>query len=164
MAIFELFSGRHEEARRRLQRALEINPNLAMAQGYLGVKNAFAGDFDAAVQHVDEAIRLSPRDPLLIIFPLAKGWAALNAERYDEAVEYATHAAEADPEFPDIHAVLASANGHLGRAGPACAALEQLLHRMPGLTASDPRLDRPFARADDRKRFLEGLRKAGMPA
>jgi hypothetical protein len=35
---------------------------------------------------------------------------------------------------------------------------------MPGLTASDPRLDRPFARAVDGERFLEGLRKAGMPA
>jgi adenylate cyclase len=164
MAIFELFSGRHEEARRRLQRALEINPNSAMAQGYLGIKNAFAGDFDAAVQHVDEAIRLSPRDPLLIIWHLCKGWAALNAERYEEAVEYATHAAEANPEFPDIYAVLASANGHLGRDADARAALDQLLRRMPGLTASDPRLDRPFARAGDPERFLEGLRKAGMPA
>ena len=164
LAVFELFSGRHEEARRRLQRALDIDPNLAMGHGYLGVTNAFAGDLQAAVQHVDEAIRLSPRDPLLIIFPLAKGWAALNAERYEEAVEYATQAAEANPEFPDIYAVLASANGHLGSAGAARAALDQLLKRMSGLTASDPRLDRPFARAADRERFLEGLRKAGMPA
>ena len=159
-----MFSGRHEEARRRLLRALDIDPNLAMASGYLGVTNAFAGDLKAALQHVDEAIRLSPRDPLLIVFPLAKGWAALNAERYEEAVEYATQAAEANPEFPDIYAVLASANGHLGSAGAARAALDQLLQRMSGLTASDPRLDRPFARAADRERFLEGLRKAGMPA
>jgi adenylate cyclase len=34
---------------------------------------------------------------------------------------------------------------------------------MPGLTASDARLVRPFARAADRGRFLEGLRKAGLP-
>jgi adenylate cyclase len=38
-----------------------------------------------------------------------------------------------------------------------------LLHRRPGLTASDERLFRPFARVDDRERFLEGLRKAGLP-
>ena len=38
------------------------------------------------------------------------------------------------------------------------AALDQLLQRMSGLTASDPRLDRPFARAADRERFLEALR------
>jgi adenylate cyclase len=162
LGVHELFPGRHEEARRRLQRALEIDPNLAMAQGYLGVTNAFAGDFHAALQHVDEAIRLSPRDPLLIIFPLAKGWAALNAERYDEAVEFAAQAAEANSEFPDIYAVLAAAYGQLCKAADARAALDQLLQRMPGLTASDPRLDRPFARAADRERFLEGLRKAGV--
>jgi len=50
----------------------------------------------------------------------------LNAERYEEAVEYATQAAEANPEFPDIYAVLTSANGHLSRAGPARAAMDQL--------------------------------------
>ena len=33
---------------------------------------------------------------------------------------------------------------------------------MPGLTASDERLVRPFARVADRERFLEGLRKAGL--
>ena len=86
----------------------------------------------------------------------------MTAERYEQAVEYATEAAEANPEFPDIYAVLACANGHLGRADPARSALDQLSQRMPGLTASDARLDRPFARAVDPERFLEGLRKAGM--
>jgi adenylate cyclase len=95
---------------------------------------------------------------------LCKGWAALTAEHYEEAINFATQAGEANPEFPDIYAVLASANGHLGRAAAARAALDQLMHRMPNLTASDERLNRPFARAADRERFLEGLRKAGMPA
>jgi adenylate cyclase len=87
----------------------------------------------------------------------------LTAERYEEAVEFATQAAEANPEFPDIYAVLASANGQLGRAAAARAALDQLLRRMPVLTASDRRLDRPFSHTEDRERFLAGLRLAGMP-
>jgi len=88
----------------------------------------------------------------------------LTAERYEEAVEFATQACEANAEFPDIYAVLAAANGQLGRAAAARAALDELLRRMPGLTASDERVNRPFARAADRDRFLEGLRRAGMPA
>jgi hypothetical protein len=40
---------------------------------------------------------------------------------------------------------------------------DQLQLRMPGLTVSDERLLRPFARTTDRERFLEGLRKAGLP-
>ena len=164
LAIFDLFSGRHEEARRRMSRALDLDPNSMFARGYLGISYAFGGDYDAAFTNVEEAMRLSPRGPLLVIWHLAKGWAALLAGRDEEAVEFTTQAAEANPEFPDIYAVLASANGHLGRAGPARAALDELLRRMPGLTASDTRLDRPFARAADRERFLEGLRKAGMSA
>src|SRR5262249_23114949 len=85
----------------------------------------------------------------------------LTAERYDKAIEFTEHAREANAEFPDIYAVLASAYGHLGNTAAARAALDQLLHRMPGLTARDERLVRPFARVADRERFLEGLRKAG---
>lgn len=45
----------------------------------------------------------------------------------------------------------------------ARAALDQLLRRMPGLTANDERLARPFKREGDRQRFLAGLIKAGLP-
>jgi len=62
--------------------------------------------------------------------------------------------------FPDIYAVLASAYGHLGSHTASRSALDQLLYRMPGVTASDERLVRPFARVADQERFIEGLRKA----
>jgi len=163
LAIYDLFRGRHEEARRRLRRALDLDPNSALLHGYVGASYAFAGAYETALPHCEEAMRLSPRDPFLVIWHLLKGWAALLAGRDEEAVEHATQAAEANPEFPDIYAVLASANGHLGRVGPACAALDQLSQRMPGLTVSDARLDRPFAHAADRERFLTGLREAGLP-
>ena len=164
LAIFDLFSGRYDEARRRLNRALDLDPNSMFARGYLGISYAWTGDFDATTANADEAMRLSPRGPLLVVWHLAKGWAALVTERYNEAVEFTEQAREANPEFPDVYAVLASANGQLGRGEAASSALDELLRRMPGLTASDERLSRPFARTADRERFLEGLRKAGMPA
>jgi Flp pilus assembly protein TadD len=37
LAIFDAFSGRHEEGRRRLFRALDLDPNSVFARGYLGV-------------------------------------------------------------------------------------------------------------------------------
>jgi adenylate cyclase len=162
LAIYEMFSGRHEEARRRLQRALDLDPNCAFAHGYIGVSHAFAGDRDAVLRHCDEALRLSPRDPLLLLWYLPKGWAALNAERYDEAIEFAVRAAEANPEFPDVYAVRAAAEGQLGHVDAGRSTLDELLLRMPGLTVADERLNRPFARAGDRERFLTGLRKAGL--
>jgi adenylate cyclase len=163
LAIFELFSGRHEEARRRLNRAIDLNPNSEFARGYLGASYAFGGDYEAALPHLEEAVRLSPRGWMVVVWHMCKGWASLLAERYEEAVEFTEHAREANPEFTDIYAVLASAHGHLGNTAPARAALDQLLPRMPGLTASDARLVRPFARSADRERFVEGVRKAGLP-
>ena len=163
LAIFELFSGHHDEARRRLHRALSLNPNSEFARGYLGGSFAFGGDCETALSHLDEAIRLSPRGLLVIIWHLCKGWAALLAERYQEAVRFTEEAREANPEFPDIYAVLASTSGHLGNTASARTALDQLLRRMPGLTANDERLTRPFVQMVDRERFLEGLRKAGLP-
>jgi len=163
LAIYDLFRSRHEEARRRLRRALDLDPNSAFVHGCLGTSYAFAGDYEAALSHCEEAIRLSPRDPLLIIWHLNKGWAALLSERFEEAIEFATEAVEANPEFPDNYAVLAAAHGHMGDAGAARTALDQLLRRMPGLTAADNRLNRPFGSALQRERFLEGLRLAGLP-
>jgi TolB-like protein/Flp pilus assembly protein TadD len=164
LAIYDLFSGRHEESRRRLRRALDLDPDSVFARGYLGASYAFSGDYEAALPHLDEAIRLSPRDPLLIIWHVCKGWAALLTQRYEEAVGFATLAAEANPEFPDIYAVLAAANGQLARVDAAHAALDQLSRRMPALTTNDERLSRPLERPEHRESFLEGLRKAGMPA
>jgi adenylate cyclase len=163
LAIFELFSGRHEEAKRRLHRALSLDPNSEFARGYLGASYAFGGDYEAALPHLEEAIRLSPRGLLVVIWHLCKGWAALLAGRHEEAVEFTQHARDANPEFPDIYAVSASANGHLGNTAGGSTAVGQLLDRMPGLTTSDKRLIRPFGRIADREHFLEGLKKAGLP-
>ncbi len=123
----------------------------------------FAGDYHATLQHIDEAIRLSPRDPLANIWPLGKGWATLLSERYEEAVGFATEAVEGNPEFPNNYAVLAAAQGHLGNSAAARAALDEFLRRSPVASAADERLNRPFGGAEQRERFLEGLRKAGLP-
>ena len=161
-AIFELFSNRHDDAVRRLHTASDLDPNLVFAQGYLGVTYAFGGDHDAAMPHFEHAIQMSPRDPLLVIWHIAMGWASLAAEQYQAAVEFAKQAIEDNPEFTDNYSVLAACYGQLGQIDDAHAALEQLMHRMPGLTANDERLTRPFKRASDRQRFVEGLIKAGL--
>jgi adenylate cyclase len=163
LAIFELFSNRHDDAVRRLQKAVDLGPNLVFARGYLGVTHAFAGDHDAAMKDFEQAIQMSLRDPLLVIWHIAMGWAAAAAAQFDEAVKFAKLAVEDNPEFTDNYSVLAANHGNLGQMDQARAALDQLLRRMPGLTANDERLARPFKRDIDRQRFLDGLIKAGLP-
>jgi len=163
LAIHELFSNRHDDAIRRLEQAKELDPNLSFACGYLGTTYAFSGDWDKAQPNLEEAIRLSPRDPLMVIWHIGLGWAALLCEEHEKSVDFSLRAIQDNPNFADNYSVLASAYGHLGRAVDAGEAKEELLRRMPALTLSDPRLSRPFRRDKDREHFLEGLRRAGLP-
>jgi adenylate cyclase len=162
LAIHDLFSWRHDDAMRRLRRAIELNPNSSFAHGYIGVVNAFGGEHALAIETVQEAIRLSPRDLLMVIWRVAEGWAHLGAERFDQAAESARLAIGLNAAFGDAHAILASALGHAGRLDEARIALDECFRQFPGLTLRDPRLTRPFRRAADQERFLEGLRKAGL--
>ena len=163
LAIHELFMGRHDDALRRLARAIELNPNSSFAHGYVGVVHAFGGEADRALESVQEAMRLSPRDLLVVIWRVVEGWAHLSAARFDRAAESARLAIAWNASFADAHAILASALGHAGRLDEARSALGDALRHLPGLTLRDPRLRRPFRREADRERFLDGLRKAGLP-
>ena len=162
LAIHDLFSGRHDDAMRRLRRAIELNPNSSFAHGYVGVVHAFGGDHDLAIETVQEAMRLSPRDLLMVIWRVVEGWAHLGAGRFDRAAESARLAIGWNAAFADAHAILASALGHAGRLDEARAALDECVRHFPGLTLRDPRLTRPFRRAVDQERFLDGLRRAGL--
>ena len=162
LAIHDLFSGRHDDAMRRLRRAIELNPNSSFAHGYVGVVNAFGGEHDLAIETVQEAIRLSPRDLLMVIWRVAEAWSHLGAERFDQAAESARLAIGWNAAFADAHAILASALGHAGRLDEARIALDECVRHLPGLTLSDHRLKRPFRRTADQERFLDGLRKAGL--
>ena len=163
LAIFELFSGRHDDAISKLERAIDLDPNLAFARGYLGVAYAFGGEPEAAMLNLEGALHLSPRDAFMVIWHIGMGWASLAAERFEEGAGFARQAIEDKPEFVDNYSVLAACYGQLDMEEEARAALEKLVHRMPGLTLDSERLERPFRRPEDKDRFLDGLRKAGLP-
>jgi TolB-like protein/Flp pilus assembly protein TadD len=162
LAVYELFSGRHDDALRRLRRAIELNPNSSFAQGYVGVVQAFGGEPELALESVREAMRLSPRDLLTVIWRVVEGWAHLSAERFALAAESAQMAIDWNPAFVDAHAILAAARAHEGRIEEARAALREVMRQMPGLTAGDQRLIRPFRKPADQERLVDGLRKAGL--
>jgi len=123
----------------------------------------FGGEPDRALPPLDEAKRLSPRDHQMVLWQTSSAWAHLNAGRFAEAMDCAKRGIEVNPNFPDTHGVLAVAAAHLGRMADAKAGLDGYVRLLPGLTLSDSRLTRPLRRPEDRERFLDGLRKAGLP-
>jgi adenylate cyclase len=162
LAVYELFSNRHDDAIQRLKRAIELDPNSSFARGYLGAALSFGGDPDGSIAPLEEAIRLSPRDYLMVIWYTASAWSHLEAERFAKAMNSAKQAIEFNPNFPDSYYALSAAAAHLGQMSEAHAALERFVCLLPGLTLGDPRLIRPFRRPADQERVLSGLRKAGL--
>jgi adenylate cyclase len=162
LALYELFSNRHDDAIRRLHRAIALDPNSSFARGNLGVAYNFGGAPDRSLAAVEEAMRLSPRDFLMVIWHTCSAWSHLHAERFAEAVNCAKQAIEFNPAFPDSHATLAASAAHLGHMAEARDALDGFVRLLPGLTLGDPRLIRPFRRPADRERFLTGLRMPGL--
>jgi len=163
LSIHELFLGQHDNAIRRLLRAIDLDPNSCFARGYLGTAYAFGGECDPAIQNLQEAMRLSPRDFLMVVWFTVSAWAYLSAGNFEQASDCARRAIDCNPAFLDAHATFAVASAHLGHADDARAGLDEFMRLMPGLTVGDDRLIRPFRRPADRERFLEGLRKAGLP-
>jgi adenylate cyclase len=163
LAVYELFSDQHDDAIRRLSRAIELDPNSGFARGYLGTAYSFSGEPDRSLAAVQEAMRLSPRDCLMVIWHTVSAWSHLHAEHFAEAVVCAKQAIDFNPSFPDSHGILAAAAAHLERMTEAQYGLNGFVGLLPRLSLSDPRLVRPFRRPEDRERFLIGLRKAGLP-
>jgi adenylate cyclase len=163
LAVYELFTNQHDDAIRRLHRAIELDPNSSFARGYLGAAYSFGGEPERSLAALQEAMRLSPRDYLMVIWHTCSAWSHLHAERFAEAVDCAKLAIDFNPSFPDSHGTLTAAAAHLGHMAAAQAALDGRVRLLPGLSIADPRLIRPFRLQADQERFLTGLRRAGLP-
>jgi TolB-like protein/class 3 adenylate cyclase len=142
-----------------VDRALTLNPNFARGWLISGHLRNWVGQHDIAIEHVEAALRLSPRarvgDALLAI-----GAAHFFARRFVEAVPKLLLAIQDDPSFPLPYRFLAACYAHMGRLDDA----REVVARLRAVTAvviSD--LSR-FRNPGDRELFLSGLRLAAGEA
>ena len=154
---------RHDDAIAEFERAVELNPNFAAPHGQLGRTLALTGESDSVVPHIENAMRLSPRDPLMVFWLTSLGLAAFVAERYEEAFDWAKKALQENSELPAGHELLVASCGQLDRPREAKAALAGLFGVQPGATLEAMKRRLQIKNAVDLDRFLEGLRKAGVP-
>jgi TolB-like protein/Flp pilus assembly protein TadD len=163
LGVVEAFLGHHDEAVRRLERAIEISPNDPNAHGQLGFALALSGDSNGAITRLEEAMRLSPRDPFLAFWIMSRAVAAYVAENHDETIQWCNKIIAENPRFPGAYRILAATYGELGETEQARMAIEELLRQMPGLTLAATREQVPWKMSEHAERYLDGLRKAGLP-
>jgi adenylate cyclase len=146
-----------------IDRALALNPNLALAWFYGGWIKIWLGEPEVAIERLARGVRLSPLDRRMAAMLGAMAHAQFFLGRYDEA---SAAAATALRETPDHHPALrieAASNALAGRLGPASKAVARLRQLHPALRVSNLRDVLGPYRPEDIARYEEGLRRAGLP-
>ncbi|HXV24633.1 MAG TPA: adenylate/guanylate cyclase domain-containing protein [Alphaproteobacteria bacterium] len=154
---------RHDEAIETLDRAVRLNPNLASAYGWLGIACAFACDFRRGVEAARQAMKLSPRDLDRPFWMAALSFAALAESRYEEVIDLTTTMLREKPDLPTALRHRAAALALLGREAEARAVIDRLLNVAPDTTISQVRRVFSIRDPEIERRWLEGLRRAGLP-
>ena len=152
-----------EAAISECHRALELNPNLALAESILSIACSWHGDNDGAMEHAKKAERLSPRDPAQSMWSFARSSAEFGVGNYEEAARWAKLATDVLPEFPGAWRYLASSLGHLDRLTEARAAADELLRVLPSENLRMVREGLPGNIPERIDSFVDGLRMAGLP-
>ncbi|MFL5287661.1 MAG: tetratricopeptide repeat protein [Rhodopila sp.] len=153
---------RPQEAIALHERALALNPNLAIAWCFSGFAHTYAGEHEEALRRVNQAIRLSPADPHLFFFDMALVIVHLMRGDYAGAVEAGRRAIELNPLFSSTYKSYLSALGWIGREREAAEVRERLLTLEPGFSVEQAVQRSPFVKPEDVARYAEGLRRAGL--
>lgn len=172
--------------------AVGLDPNLPLARAQLGWAHAWMRQPDAAIAEFERAAALNPsfvdyRFGLVLTFageperalevaadyarldpfygsmlPVTRGMALYLLERYAEALAALRECRGRAPHVPG-QAVLAATLVRLGEAAEARAVVEELLSKLPRLSARQWPMSTVFRNPSDAEQLFEALRLASFP-
>lgn len=167
LAVARVHLARREyrEALAQCRTSLDLNPSFAQAHCAMGDALSYAGRVEEAILQFEESIRLSPQDPWRWAFLSYEALARIFLRQYDKAAESAQAALRVSNCQYWANAHLVAALGHLSRKDEASNAVVELLRRKPDFSCryAEEHLFYLESRVQ-LEHYLEGLRKAGVPA
>lgn len=152
----------HDLALAAADRAMMINTNAAVVLAFEALTRCICGAYEAAIEHANKALQLSPLEPLVYHAAFALALACLLTDRTEEAVTHARKAIEGNRNFALPYCVLAAGCARLGRVGDAAQAVHRLVRLAPSFRLGSLRKIR-FADATRLQSDLELLRDADLP-
>ena len=155
---------RLREAMALHERALDLNPNLAMAWALSAVAHAYAGNLDEAKRRANRYKKLSPLDPHAFFFDAFFVLIHLMMRDYETAVEVGRTVCQLNPAFTAGYKPYLAALGYLGRGQEQETATirRRLLILEPDFTIERFMSGNPMERESDKLHYAEGLRLAGI--
>jgi adenylate cyclase len=138
-----------------VDRALTLNPNYARGWQISGALRQWAGQPEIAIEHVEVALRLSPRTRIGSSLSVIGG-ALFLGRRFDQAVPKLLLAIQEDPSYPSSYRWLSACYAHLGRLDEAREIVKQL-RAITSVVIPDVS---QYRNAEHRELLLSGLRLA----
>ena len=161
LAGVRIWQRRHDEAVDAAERNVAYNPSFAEGQGMLGFILHYVGRSEEAVKCLERAIALDPFCTDMVLHFLAQ--ATYRLGHYSEAVDLLKRRILRNPQTDASRALLAAAYGQMGMVEEAREAWRGLMRVNPDYSLEHRRKVLPYKNPDDFERFVEGLRKAGLP-
>ena len=144
------------------RRALEINPNFAMAHSWMGASLALTGNGVDAFRWIDQARKLSPRDIFKHEFDVHTAYAHFQVGDYVQALASAHRAMLPHPDHVYPRLMMAASMGRLGDTEAGAAQLERIRELAPTTTVASVRASCVFISPNEIERFIHGLELCGL--
>ena len=135
-----------------IDRSVALNPSSTRGWYLSGFLRVHAGQYDAAIEHLERSLRLSPRG-YLAAPRLALGMAHFFSRRFDQAAEMLAMSTR-EGGSASAYRGLASCYAHMGRLDEARAVIERLRAISPNAVSIPMRYSRP----EQRELYLSGWR------
>ena len=107
-------------------------------------------------------MRLSPREVFQGAFAQQYAFAYFQGANYQLGLEFAQKAHQLRPGHSYPMVIGAACAGHLGDARSAAALVKDLKAALPTISAAWVETTAPYVLAEDRRRLIEGLARAGV--
>jgi TolB-like protein len=151
---------RYAEALAEVRHAHALNPNQVEPIRVMAALEAGIGEHERAIEHAEQVIRLSPRDPLGFVNFGLLAFANLGARRYAEGAAWATRALEMRPDMIQTRDVYAACLVGLGQIDRARAVFKSIRDAAPDYAKSSFEGSSIFARPEDQRRMRAFMRIA----
>ena len=155
------FMRQFDQALSSFETARTLGPDISEVFAYYGMFLNYLGRAEEALELIETAYRLDPIAPTG--WEVLAGYSYWELGRYDEAVMRFRNVIDRVPGFPMTYLFLASVYVDLDRVDEAREQVQALLVMNSKWSLHNADRIFPILSDDKRRRFLDNLRKAGLP-
>jgi TolB-like protein/Flp pilus assembly protein TadD len=161
LGFIYIMKKQYDKGMAECEHAVALEPNSATALIWMSLVLTLSGHHQEAVQPAERAVRLDPLCPPWWFRALGQAYAWVG--RYEEAISAFKKSLQRAPDDIRTHIPLTCAYSWAGRLEEARAQAQEVLRINPKYCLKRDRSVSLYKNKADRDRYLDGLRKAGLP-